>query len=275
MKNSLACVLPAQKTKNAETLKEIALADCRNATVLKNFGLDYSFRGKYTLQEACKEQNLSLSDVKYKLYAAIQLPRVYHLRYEEWPADYLVDFIVINHHQYVRKSLLMITELFSHVPVDMQRAYPFILQAGEIFQRIAIAMSAYLVQEEQAIFPYVRFLVQATQSSLPENAVHAGCIKHRIAILEIEQKIVGEDLALIRNLFSNYVLPGGALSVVAALFQALNDFDDDLQQHVHLENNILYPTVMKLEKERLRPFVPAPGLSALVTLPEKTAGTLF
>lgn len=237
--------------KSSETLGQIAIADHRYALVLTKYLLDYSFNGKQTLKEACEEKNVPLDQVEYDLRAVHLQPRKYNLNYDGWALDYLADFILSNHHQFVRKSLLLLTEEFHNISDAVQLEYPFITTAGEIFQRVATDMSAYLIEEEQVVFPYIRFLVQAKKSNFSSSFLPVGCMEHRIAIMELEQKIVGENIEFIRSLCNNYTLPDGSPPSCALLYQWLNDFDNDLQQHVHLEHNILFPKAIKLEKECL------------------------
>lgn len=239
----------AHKEKSLETLGQIAVADFRNILVLNKYKLDYSFWGKYTLKEACEEKNISTAQVEHDLNSISLQPRIYNLNYNDWAADYLADFITTNHHQYVRKFLLLLTEEFNHIAPAVQREYPFLARIGETFQHVATDMSAYLVEEEQVIFPYIRFLVQAKKSNFPSSLLPAGCMEHRLAMMEIEQKILGENIEFIRSSCNNYVLPEGNSAALALLYRWLNDFDNDLQHHAHLENNILFPKAIKLEKE--------------------------
>lgn len=237
------------KDKSLETLGQIAVADFRNILLLNKYKLDYGFGGKYTLKEACEEKNVSLAQVEHELNAVSSQPRIYHLNYNDWTADYLVDFIITNHHQYVRKFLLLLTEEFNHISPATQRQYPFLSRVAEVFQQVASDLSAYLIEEEQVIFPYIRFLVQAKKSSIPSSFLPPGCMEHRLAMIEIEQKIVGENVEFIRNLCNDYILPDGNPASLTLLYRWLNDFDNDLQHHAHLENNILFPKSIKLEKE--------------------------
>jgi regulator of cell morphogenesis and NO signaling len=263
------------KDRTLETLGQIAVADFRNALVLKKYELDYSFGGKHTLKEACEENGLSIAEVEYDLNAVNLQPRMYNLNYNEWAPDYLADFILANHHQYVRRFLLLLTEEFDNVSIKTQLDFPFISLVGEVFQRVATDMSAYMIEEEQVIFPYIRFLVQAKKSNLPSSLLPAGCMEHRMAMMEIEQKILGDNVEFIRKLCNNYTLPEGNSSSCMLLYQWLNDFDNDLQQHVHLENNILFPKAVKLEQDCLQRFSRSPNADLKIQFQKNPVETLL
>jgi regulator of cell morphogenesis and NO signaling len=232
-----------------ESVGQMVVADYRVAMVFNKYGLDYCFRGRDTLRIACEEKNISLAQVEREIRAVKQQPGIYNLNFNDWPLDYLVDFILTNHHRHVRKYLLLINEQFQHLSQWVKDEFPISL-ISETFQRVATEMSAYLVEEEQVIFPYIRFLAQVIKGNIPAGCMPEGCMEHRMMMMELEKSIIGENMEFIRKLSKNYSMSVHKNSCTR-LFESLREFDSDLQQHFHLENNILIPKTIQLEKECL------------------------
>jgi regulator of cell morphogenesis and NO signaling len=229
------------------TLGEIAAEDMHKALVLKKFGLDFCCGGKRTLAEACAAKNLPVETVEQALEAVVPdaagNPTLHH---REWPAAFLADYIVQVHHRYVRQILPELSAYAGKVARVHGDRHPELLEIRQLVQDISDEMTAHMFKEENILFPYIKILDNKTgahQAGAPFSTVQAP-----INMMEMEHESAGGIMARIRELTLDYTLPEGACGSYRLLYSLLEDFEKDLHIHVHLENNILFPKAIELEK---------------------------
>ncbi len=233
----------------SQTLGEMAVSDNRKAMILRKYGLDFSFKGKKNLREACMEMGISTRNVERELNAMGQQSLFYTINYNSWELDYLADFILANHHTYTRKILQCITDEFEKS--SNNESSQILQPLFDIFNEIHTNMLYVILQEEQILFPYIRFLAHVTKGHIPANTLPAGSIQDHISKIEMEHKKLGEQMEFVRSFTRNYTKPRIEYSFYSLVLQWLNEFDNDLHQHIHIENNILFPKAIKLEQEYL------------------------
>jgi regulator of cell morphogenesis and NO signaling len=237
-----------EKVVQLPTLGQLAAGDYRKAQVFKKYGLDYCFGGKKTLHEACSEKNISFEKVQRKLYLAGLQPCVNNVNYNIWELDFMADFIENTHHQYVKESVLRVQELNKKVVKLYASSYPHLEGINLVFQQLSREIIDNIEKEEQSLFPFIRFLVQVKRGKVSASGL-PGSLQQTINALEAEHEAVGQYMKDINGLTDNYTLPDSANFSIALLYTWLHSFEDDLHQHVHLENNILFPQALELEKE--------------------------
>jgi regulator of cell morphogenesis and NO signaling len=232
------------------TVGQLAASDYRKAQVFKKYGLDFCCGGKKTVEQACAEKNILAETVLTELKAAEQQPGSQQLNFNDWDPGFLADFIVNNHHAYVKKSLQPLQELATKVAKVHGENHPETKAIATIFNQVAQELSSHLGKEEQVLFPYIKSLVQ--QKSAARQAAFSapfGTVQQPVSMMEHEHEQVGKNMAYINQLTNGYSLPAGACSSYTLLYKWLHEFEDDLLQHVHLENNILFPKAIELEKQ--------------------------
>lgn len=233
-----------------ETLGQLVAKDMRKAQVFKKFGLDFCCGGKKTVKEACMEKGLDITKVERELQLAdkeeaIRTP----LPYNDWSPAFLCDFIVNTHHSYVRNNLPDIVAYADKVRKVHGDRHPELLQVSQLVTEVNTEMMAHMLKEEKVLFPYIHELVSVTDKSAAKHAKELGTVKQPIQLMEMEHEVVGQHLAKIRELTKNYTLPEDACASYSLLYRMLVVFEEDLHLHVHLENNILFPKAIELEKE--------------------------
>lgn len=233
---------------NDETLGEIAAKDLRKAQVFKKYGLDFCCGGKKTVKEACAEKGLDVTKVEKELQQADALPASRPLPYGDWSLDFLADYIVNTHHSYVRKNLPDIKAYANKVMKVHGARHSELLRINQLVEEIYSELTAHLVKEEKILFPYIKELVAATNGTELLQASHFGTVQNPINMMEMEHEIVGKNLAEIRELSNDYTLPEDACASYSLLYRMLDEFEDDLHLHIHLENNILFPKALDIEK---------------------------
>jgi regulator of cell morphogenesis and NO signaling len=234
---------------NKETLGQIAAKDLRKAQVFKKYGLDFCCGGKKTVKEACAEKGLDVTKVEQELQLADKLPSSRPIPYSEWSLDFLADYIVNTHHSYVEKSLPDITAYAEKVMIVHGPQHPELLRIYQLVGEINAELTAHRVKEERVLFPYIKQLVAAKKSKVPLPAAHFGTVQNPIDMMEMEHEIVGKNLEEIREISNNFLLPEDACASYSLLYRLLGEFEEDLHLHVHLENNILFPKALEIEKQ--------------------------
>lgn len=229
---------------NEETLGEIAVKDLRKAEVFKKYGIDFCCGGKKTVREVCNEKGLDFDKIAQELQEIDKAPITRGVPYDDWGLDFLADYIVNTHHSYVKKSL---PDLLAYTKKIMQvhgPSHPELTEVHELTSSIAAEMTHHMVDEEEVVFAYVKELVKADKNTVLSSEKIAT-----IAEMEKEHDAVGRMLERIRLITNDYTLPEDSCASYALTFKLLQEFEDDLFLHIHLENNILFPKMVKLQDD--------------------------
>lgn len=233
-----------------ETLGEIATKDLRKAQIFKKYGLDFCCGGKKTVKEACAEKGLDVTRIEQELQSADQnLATSRPLPYNDWSIDFLADYIVNTHHSYVAKTLPDLRTYAAKVARVHGSRHPELLAIHTLVEEINAELTSHMIKEEKVLFPYIKELVAESKSAASPAPSPFTTVQQPINMMEMEHEAVGHNLEQIRELSRNYVLPEDACASYSLLYRLLEEFEDDLHTHVHLENNILFPKALKLEKE--------------------------
>lgn len=234
-----------------ETLGDIVAKDLRKAEVFKKYGLDFCCGGKKTVKEACSEKGLDFTKVQHDLQNSDKTSVTARpLPYQDWNLDFLADYIINTHHSYVKKTIPDIRTYADKVAKVHSAHHPELLQINKLAQEVCNEMSSHMVKEETVLFPYVKQLVAAKNNG--DGKVKFGnleTIETPINMMEMEHEVVGNNMDEIREISNNYQLPEDACASYAFLFKTLDEFENDLHIHVHLENNILFPKTLEMEKK--------------------------
>ena len=171
------------------------------------------------------------------------------LPYNDWSLDFLADYIVNTHHSYVRKSLPDLRAYAAKVASVHGDRHPELLTVNKLVTEINEELTDHMMKEETVLFPFIKQLVNAKKDNQKLAPVGFGTVQNPINMMENEHEAVGNNLAVIRSITNDYAIPQDACASYKLLFKMLEDFEGDLHTHIHLENNILFPKALKLEKE--------------------------
>lgn len=225
-----------------ETLGEIVTSDLRKAEVFNKYGIDFCCGGKKTLREACEEKGIDVAVVARELKDADKIKTSARpLPYNDWSLDFLADYIVNTHHSYVRKAMPDLKAYADKVAKVHGGRHPELLEINRLVQETMAEMLEHSDEEENVLFPYIKKLVQERKDG--DN------VKGQIDLRVQEHELVGANMDKVREISNNYALPDDACASYSFLFKSLDEFEQDLHIHVHLENNILFPKAIELEKE--------------------------
>lgn len=168
--------------------------------------------------------------------------------YNNWNCDYLTDYIVQTHHEYVKNAILQIKSLASEVVDSYGETHSELAIIQSLFKQISNEMLLHLKKEELVLFPYIKKLNQAKSDQKHVDRPGFGSVKVPARVMETEHETAGIIMQRLSKLSSNYTPPDDASHTFRVLYEKLKEFDDDLHVHVHLENDILHPKAIALEK---------------------------
>jgi regulator of cell morphogenesis and NO signaling len=162
----------------------------------------------------------------------------------------LIGHILDKHHVYTKEEMARLEPLIDKVIGAHGTNHPELRQLGEMFQTLCADLKPHMFKEEQILFPYILEMEKASLQNRPAPFPPFGTVKNPVRMMMMEHETVGDLLREVRALSSNYTVPPDGCISYQTLYQALEAFEKDLHQHIHLENNILFPRAIELEGSR-------------------------
>jgi len=227
---------------------ELVAEDYRKAGILRNYGIDFCCGGKRTLSDACSRKGLNPAKISEELVALDLENGAPDNRYSEWEPDFLISYIEENHHRYVRTKVPEISAYARKAAKVHGGHHPELVEIAQIFLQLAEELLDHLEKEEQVLFPYIRMMTEAQQKGEQPARPAFGTVENPVNMMQHEHDDAGEAMTRIRRLSSDFTPPEDACMTYRVLFQNLAAFEEDLHKHVHLENNVLFPRALKIER---------------------------
>lgn len=231
-----------------KTLAEIVTENIRAAIVFEEYGLDFCCKGKRPLVKACSDKNVDVQKVLNELTNLSDNGNGTQ-NVDDWSLDFLVDYIINNHHQYVRRMIPIISLHADKVASVHGKNHPETLKIADLFLLVREELQMHMMKEERMLFPYIKQLDNAKKYNDQIAPPPFGTIQNPIRMMEYEHTNAGDALYQIRELSNHYSHPEDACNTFKALYSELKEFEEDLHKHIHLENNILFPKSIELEGE--------------------------
>jgi regulator of cell morphogenesis and NO signaling len=231
------------------TIRDIVANDFRTAAVFQRHGIDFCCRGNRSVQDACRATDISAEEVLREIEATTAAPPTVNTRFGTWDLSTLVSYIVGNHHAFVRQSMPITLAHTKKVATVHGENHPEFVEVAQLFAAVAEEMASHMLKEEQILFPYILDMEQAAFGAGQLPPARFGTVRAPIRMMEAEHESAGDAMARIRSLTSGYAIPDGACTTYRVCLQELEAFERDLHEHVHLENNILFPKAAELESK--------------------------
>lgn len=233
-----------------KTVSDIAVERPASLRVFEQLGIDYCCGGKKPLSEICSQKGLSVDDVLDRIAKAEAANA--NVEGTDWKTASLTSlctYIVNKHHSFTRTELERLEKIVKKVVAVHGEGHPELYKVRDYFNDLQTDMTQHMFKEENVLFPYVEKMERAfiSKSELPPACFNS--VQQPITAMMNEHDIAGSLIAQIRNVTHGYRLPEGACVTYRAMYEGLQDFERDLHQHVHLENNILFPRALQLELE--------------------------
>ena len=235
-----------------QTVGELVAEDYRRAGILQQYGIDFCCGGDRTLQAACDEQEVALEEVEQALQSTDRRTTGLSMRPENWTPDFLADYIVNEHHTYVRENVPVLRNFTQKVARVHGNARPEVVEIARLFDELGAELIRHTREEEEVLFPYIKQLVAAEEGGTSRPLTQTGfdTVRDPIHMMEEDHEHAGDVMRRIRELSNDFAPPEDACNTYRAAYVKLEEFEADLHRHVHLENNILFPEAAALEAAR-------------------------
>src|SRR4051812_26238709 len=228
------------------TVRELALENPAATRVFERLQIDYCCGGNRTLEDACRTAGVPVEQVLASMEAA---PAPDAIR--EWllePLAELVAHIRNTHHVYTRDALARITQLLEKVCSVHGANHPELRGIQTTFTALRQELTMHMMKEEMMLFPYIVRMEEAVLANEPVLPPPFGTVRNPVVMMIREHDGAGEDLREIRAASNDYTAPADGCVTYQTLYGALAEFEADLHQHIHLENNILFPRALNMER---------------------------
>ena len=231
------------------SLAQIVNSNHQAASIFEKYHLDFCCKGKRSLEQACTEQQLSVSEVTEDLENIFAKDNNSTVDFEKMNLTQLADYIVQTHHAYVKNEMPQIYAYLDKVSSKHGERHPELYKIFQIFTAVKEEMDGHMKKEELILFPRIKELQKLADNENANLQLNITYLQSPITVMEQEHDHAGSLLNDIRILSNDYTPPQDACTTYRLSFAALKAFELDLHQHVHLENNILFPKAIEIFRE--------------------------
>jgi regulator of cell morphogenesis and NO signaling len=230
-----------------QTLSEIAAQSPEAVRILEDRGIDYCCGGARSLAEACQEKGVDWTQVAQAIEAASARASVSHQDWTKATLATLIRHILTTHHQYLRDAFPRLSDRLARVQNAHVRDAAVLTPLGEVYGALREELEQHMWKEERILFPFVERMETAVNQGAPASRPPFGTFQNPIGVMQHEHEDAGRALTEIRRLTQDFTPPSHACDTYRALYTGLAELERDLHQHIHLENNILFPRALALE----------------------------
>ncbi len=233
------------------TVRDVVVRHPRTRPVFEKLGIDYCCGGSNKIKTAAEQKGVEPARLLAALQEAIRAAGPLDECETNWADESiagLVGHIEEKHHAFMKEQLPRVQGLVSKVLKAHEAHHGRMLsELQAVYQSLRMEIEQHLMKEEQILFPYIRQISDYSLGIGEKPLMHCGSIQNPIRQMEHEHDNAGHALAMMRELTSDYALPDDACPTFRALYEGLKDLEADLHEHIHLENNILFPRAADLE----------------------------
>jgi len=236
-----------------KTVRELAL-EIPNATrIFEKMKIDYCCGGNKPLAEACAAAGVEVAELERLFAQATEAEASLNglLDFQNLSLTDLIGHILAKHHVYTKEEMERLQPLVEKVINAHGKNHPELAQIGDVFQQVCADLTPHMFKEENVLFPYLEELEAAMLQNRPAPFAPFGTVKNPVRMMMMEHDTVGDLLRELRAISLDYAVPADGCISYQTLYQALEVFEKDLHQHIHLENNILFPRAVEMEDKAM------------------------
>ncbi len=230
------------------TVAAVVTENIKTAHVFKKHGIDFCCGGGISIEKACAKNKVDYAQLVKDLNA-IDTTNSKAYNYDSWELGFLIDHIVNIHHTYVEENIPLLIQYANKVAKVHGHHYKEVVEINELFTTVADELTTHMKKEEFILFPFIKQLMKADAENFAPTSPQFGTVNNPIGMMENEHENAGNIFKKIAKLSNNYSPPEEACNTFRALYAKLDEFEQDLHQHIHLENNILFPKAIQLENK--------------------------
>ena len=238
------------KITKENNIGQLVADDYRMASVFQKHNIDFCCNGNRTIEEACTENNLNADNLILDLDAILLDESNKNLDYDTWPIDFLAQYIEQKHHKYVEAQIPVLKGYLKKIIAAHGNRHKELHDILDFFEGTASDLTLHMKKEELMLFPQVRKMFKSHKEGAEIVLPPFGSFENPIGAMMKEHTDEGERFRQIRALSNNYTPPADGCNTYKVTFKLLEEFEKDLHLHIHLENNILFPKAIDLEKRK-------------------------
>ncbi len=231
-----------------KTVAQVVTENIKTADVFKKNGIDFCCGGNVSVKDICAKKGLSYEQITQEI-ANINNQASNTHDFNSWDIDFLSDYIINTHHKYVLEAIELVIQYSDKVAKVHGHHYTEVVEINQLFHELAQELQSHMQKEEMVLFPYIKQMAEAKKTGAELEMPHFGTIQNPINMMHHEHDGAGDILKKIAELSNDFTPPQEACNTFRALYAKLEEFQNDLFQHIHLENNILFPKAIEMEKE--------------------------
>jgi len=228
------------------TVREVALQLPQSTRVFETLKIDYCCGGNQPLAQACASAGIDVDNVM-EMLAEVTPSTSPVLDFQNLPLTELITHILETHHVFTKSEMDRLQLLADKVLAAHGGNHPELVHLEELVTRLCADLKPHMFKEEQVLFPYILAMTEAAAQKRAVPFAPFGTVNNPVRMMMREHDTAGEILRELRGLTSDYTVPADACISYQTLYQALENFEKDLHQHIHLENNVLFPKALELE----------------------------
>lgn len=222
------------------TVGEIVANDFRTSSVFKKAGIDFCCGGKQSFNEACIENGIDAAQLENEILTATEEPMNEFMNFKNWNPVFLSEYIVNTHHKFVLKNLPELVFFTQKIASVHGENHSELVEVADLFVKINTELLQHLKNEEEVLFPAIKEVINTNSATAKKTIVS------EITRMLDEHDFAGGAMDEINRITKGYQVPADGCNTYRVAFKLLEQFEDDLHTHVHLENNILFPKALEL-----------------------------
>jgi regulator of cell morphogenesis and NO signaling len=222
------------------TVGEIVANDFRTSSAFKKAGIDFCCGGKQSFNDACIEKGIDAVQLENEILTATEEPMNEFMNFKNWNPVFLSEYIVNTHHKFVLKNLPELVFYTQKIASVHGENHPELVEVADLFVKINAELLQHLKNEEEVLFPAIKEVINNNSATAKKTIVS------EITRMLDEHDFAGGAMDEINRITKGYQVPADGCNTYRVAFKLLEQFEDDLHTHVHLENNILFPKALEL-----------------------------
>lgn len=230
------------------TIGSIVAEDYRAAAVLTKYGIDFCCKGGRSVQEVCEKDGIDQGKLVNDIIELLARDAKSGDDVRAWPLDKLADHVETVHHRYVEERGPIIKQYLAKLCTVHGERHPELFTIQEEFDTCLGGMAMHMKKEELLLFPFVRRLAKSERTGEPVKQPRFGPVENPIKAMMDDHNDEGERFRRMREVSDDFTVPPDGCATYATAFNMLKEFEEDLHLHIHLENNIMFPRAIELDK---------------------------
>ena len=229
------------------TVREVALQMPDSTRLFERLKIDYCCGGNQPLADACTSAGIDVNSVMKTLSEMTESNSQDAPDFQNASLPELITHILETHHVFTKSEIDRLQALTDKVLNAHGGNHPELIHLSELWLRLCADLVPHMFKEEQVLFPYIMAMTKAADRNAPVPFAPFGTVNNPVRMMMREHDTAGQILREMRAVTSDYKVPPDACISYKTLYEALENFEKDLHQHIHLENNILFPKALDLE----------------------------